>query len=89
MFNILGFYKFTQLKNLKNHKYLLQTSMIKNHVRGTIILANEGINGTIAGKKINLNKIKKKYLQYLKLKILIIKIILYLDFNLFIERELK
>ncbi len=68
MFSILGFYKFTQLKNLKNNKYLLQTSMIKNHVRGNIILANEGINGTIAGKKINLNKIQKKIFTILKIK---------------------
>ena len=63
MFNIFGFYKFKKLQSLKKKKYLLQKNLIEQNIRGTIILAKEGINATIAGQYINtisiINKIKK------------------------------
>ena len=58
MFYVFGFYKFKKFKNLKKNKLLLQKKIVTNNIRGTIILSKEGINGTIAGKIINLNKIK-------------------------------
>ena len=60
MFSIFGFYKFKKLKNLKKNKSILQLYMAKHQVKGAIILAKEGINGTISGKKKNLIKVKKK-----------------------------
>ena len=51
MFNIFGFYKFINITKLKKHKQDLQLFMVKNEVRGALIIATEGINGTIAGKK--------------------------------------
>ena len=63
MFEVLGFYKFTKVKSLKKNKVLLQDFLIKKEIRGTIIIANEGINGTISGKSKNIkeiiNKLKK------------------------------
>ena len=39
MFNVFGFYKFKKLQSLKKKKYLLQKNLIKQNIRGTIILA--------------------------------------------------
>ena len=58
MFYIFGFYKFKKLKGLKKTKVILQKKIIRHKVRGTIILSQEGINGTISGKIKNLTKIK-------------------------------
>ena len=63
MFNVFGFYKFKKLQSLKKKKYLLQKNLIKQNIRGTIILAKEGVNATIAGKyediRFIINRIKK------------------------------
>ena len=63
MFEIIGFYKFTKIKSLKKNKGFLQDFLIKKNIRGTIIIANEGINATISGKsadlKLTIAKIKK------------------------------
>ena len=50
MFEVLGFYKFKKLTSLKKNKVLLQDFLVKKNIRGTVIIANEGINGTISGK---------------------------------------
>jgi UPF0176 protein len=63
MFNIFGFYKFTNITKLKKHKQDLQLFMVKNEVRGFLILAKEGINGTISGKKSAIILVKKKILK--------------------------
>ena len=63
MFEVLGFYKFIKIRSLKKNKVLLQDYLINKKIRGTIIIANEGINGTISGKvkdiKSTINKLKK------------------------------
>ena len=65
MFDVFGFYKFKKLTSLKKNKVLLQDYLIKKDIRGTIIIANEGINATISGKAIDLKsaitKIKKVF----------------------------
>ena len=53
MFNVISFYKIFKIKNLNKKKKLIQTIFNKYKVRGTIILANEGINGSISFKNIN------------------------------------
>jgi len=68
MFNIFGFYKFINITNLKKHKQDLQLFMVKNEVRGALIIAKEGINGTISGKKINTIFLKKKILKQFNFK---------------------
>ena len=63
MFEVRGFYKFVKNKSLKKTKILLQDFLIKKKIRGTIIIAKEGINGTISGDTMNIkstiNKLKK------------------------------
>jgi UPF0176 protein len=68
MFNIFGFYKFTNITKLKKHKQDLQLFMVKNDVRGTLIIAKEGINGTISGKKIATTLVKRKILKLFNFK---------------------
>ena len=60
MFYISGFYKFKKLKNIKKIKKSLQSFFNKKNIKGTIIISNEGINGTIAAKKKNLELAMKK-----------------------------
>ena len=68
MFTILGFYKFKKIKFLKRYKSLFQDEISKNNIKGTIILSSEGINGTVAGKKDNINKMIKKLKMQFKFK---------------------
>ena len=51
MFTVFGFYKFKKINFLKKNKEFLQREILKNSISGTIILSQEGINGTIAGKR--------------------------------------
>jgi len=48
---IAAFYKFVEWDNLKRKKSDLERLCLKNNIVGTILLANEGINGTIAGSE--------------------------------------
>ena len=60
MFTVFGFYKFIKVKSLKRNKDLLKKVLSKNNLRGTIIIAREGLNGTISGKNEDIKKIIKK-----------------------------
>ena len=60
MFKVVGFYKFTKIKSLKKNKVFLQKFFISNHVRGTLIIAKEGLNGTISGSIKDIDKTTKK-----------------------------
>ncbi|MDA9731143.1 rhodanese-related sulfurtransferase [Candidatus Pelagibacter sp.] len=60
MFKVFGFYKFVKVKSLKKNKDFLQKFFISNHIRGTIIIAKEGLNGTISGSIKNIDKTTKK-----------------------------
>ena len=60
MFKVFGFYKFVQVKSLKKNKVFLQKFLISNHIRGTIIIAKEGLNGTISGSIKDIDKTSKK-----------------------------
>jgi len=59
MFTVFGFYKFKKINLLKKNKKFLQREILKNNISGTIILSQEGINGTIAGKRRNISQIIK------------------------------
>ena len=60
MFKVLGFYKFVKVTSLKKNKDTMQRFFIKNNIRGTIIIAKEGLNGTISGQFKNIEKTIKK-----------------------------
>jgi len=60
MFKVYSFYKFIKIKSLKKNKVFLQKLLIKNNIRGTIIIAKEGLNGTISGPIKDIEKTIKK-----------------------------
>ena len=51
---ISTFYKFLVLENYKELKIKFDKSLSKTNIKGTILLANEGVNGTIAGSESDL-----------------------------------
>ena len=53
---ISTFYKFLVLENYKELKIRFDKSLSKTNIKGTILLANEGVNGTIAGSESDLKK---------------------------------
>ena len=56
---IILFYKFTRIENPKKFKKELLNYCINLEVKGRIILANEGINGSISGTLHQVNSYKK------------------------------
>jgi len=48
---VTALYHFVRLENYKDLRQPLLNIMLDNNVRGTMLLASEGINGTIAGNK--------------------------------------
>ncbi|GHE92931.1 oxygen-dependent tRNA uridine(34) hydroxylase TrhO [Thalassotalea profundi] len=46
---VCALYKFVRLDNFQKIKEPLLKHMLENEVKGTLLIANEGINGTIAG----------------------------------------
>ena len=53
---ISTFYKFLVLENYQEFKIKFDKSLSKTNIKGTILLANEGVNGTIAGSESDLKK---------------------------------
>jgi UPF0176 protein len=68
MFTVFGFYKFKKSNFLKKNKEFLQREILKNNISGTIILSQEGINGTIAGTRGNISQIIKSLKKVLNFK---------------------
>ena len=69
---IYSFYRFVFIKNKSSLKEQLDKYLIEYVVKGTILLADEGINGSISGKEDDLKKIinhLKKMLNIRKIEI--------------------
>ena len=56
MFLTIAFYHFVSLENIKELQPFILDFCQRNHIKGTILLANEGINGTISGQKNDIHK---------------------------------
>ena len=54
---IAALYRFVRLDNYRELQQPLLSIMLDNSVRGTLLLAHEGINGTIAGTETELNRV--------------------------------
>ncbi len=54
---VCALYKFVRLENFEKIKTPLLNVMEKNDVKGTLLLALEGINGTIAGSKTGIDNV--------------------------------
>ena len=50
-FQTTAFYYFIALDNIKNLQTIIQDYCDKKSLKGTILIAHEGINGTISGKE--------------------------------------
>lgn len=48
---VCAMYKFVSLENFEELREPLKQVMLDNQVKGTLLLANEGINGTVAGSR--------------------------------------
>ena len=67
MFEVFGFYKFVKIPYLKKNKKLISEILTKKNIRGTVIISNEGVNGTISGKGLDIKTtidILKKVLKF-------------------------
>ena len=57
-FKIAAFYSFADLSNLEELQVMF-TSFLKNEdIKGTVLIAHEGINGTVAGKEPSIDRFK-------------------------------
>ena len=56
---VAALYKFVTLNNFKELRKPLLKEMTRNDVKGTILLAQEGINGTIAGSRAGIDNLLK------------------------------
>ena len=56
-FTVCALYKFVRLENFERLKTPLVELMVAEDVRGTLLLAREGINGTISGKEESINRV--------------------------------
>ncbi len=48
---VAALYHFVSLDNYRELRQPLLNAMLKNHIKGTLLLAREGINGTVAGSQ--------------------------------------
>ena len=60
-FIIVTFYKFFEIKNSVNYQVSIKSLFKHTAIKGTILIASEGINGTIVGLEIEINKILKHF----------------------------
>ena len=68
MFTVIGFYKFKKINLLKKKRTIIQNAFLNQDVRGTLIISEEGLNGTISGKLKNVNLIKKRIKSLFKIR---------------------
>ena len=54
---VIALYRFADFHDFRDFREPLYEVMIANQVRGTLLLANEGINGTIAGSRLGTDKV--------------------------------
>lgn len=71
-FTIIAFYQFKKFDSFSEHKTILKEICSFNKIKGTILIAEEGINGTVAGFpnsiKLLLNKLENIGFDNLELK---------------------
>ena len=48
---VCALYKFVTLENYEEMRQPLLDAMLDNHIKGTLLLAAEGINGTVSGPR--------------------------------------
>lgn len=71
---VYTFYRFKNLKNIDQHKSIFDKYLLNRNIKGTILIANEGINGSISGSRRRLDEFIKFLKSYLNIRKLDIKI---------------
>ena len=71
---IYTFYRFKDLKNIKSIKIILNKYTKDKILLGTILIADEGINGTVSGTRRELDQLIRKIKKVLKIKKFSLKI---------------
>ena len=59
---IISFYKFIKISNLNSLKLKIEKICKKFETKGTILIAPEGINGTIEGSNLNINRCLSQFI---------------------------
>ena len=67
-FSIYSFYRFVNVENKVNIKKVFDLYFKKKLIRGTILIADEGINGSIASDKKSLNETLEFIKKQLKIR---------------------
>ena len=57
-FKVVAFYSFTNLSNLMQLQEDINEFLQKRDIKGTVLLASEGINGTLAGLELSIDEFK-------------------------------
>ena len=57
-FTVAAFYAFTDLSNVKELQRIFTHFLTKEDIKGTVLLAHEGINGTVSGTKAAIDQFK-------------------------------
>ena len=55
LITVCALYKFVTLNNFEQLQSPIQSKLLEFNIRGTLLLAHEGMNGTISGKKDDIN----------------------------------
>ena len=71
---VYSFYRFKTLKSIKSIKKNLNKFAKKKFIYGTILIANEGVNGTLSGSKTDLENIIYYLKKIIKIRKLSVKI---------------
>ncbi|MFL2756576.1 MAG: rhodanese-related sulfurtransferase [Dehalococcoidia bacterium] len=70
---IASLYKFVKLKNVSNKRNDLQNVCEKHNIFGTLILAEEGFNGTITGERDSIDVVLDEIMKWPEVKTLEVK----------------
>ena len=71
---LISFYRFLAIGDKKKIKLLVESNLKATSIKGTILLADEGINGSLAGRKEEIFTLIKFIKKYLKIRKLSLKI---------------
>tara|TARA_A100001015_G_scaffold168796_1_gene187621 strand:+ start:2188 stop:3132 length:945 start_codon:yes stop_codon:yes gene_type:complete len=71
---VYSFYRFVDITDVFETKNILEQFLQDKNIRGTILIANEGINGSLSGQKTDLYHLIKKIKKILNIRKLDLKI---------------
>ena len=63
-YSVASFYHFANWNDAHENLSTISDEAQLNNIYGTILIANEGINGTVAGEKKAINKFHKLYKEF-------------------------